>query len=145
MSISRIRPPIVRQTHVDSCWAAALESWSRADPRIPRQHQEALVTRWGEGATGGITPAIKIPRIAATFGFQFGAFQPTDIVGYLEDHLPHSHIFLAYTRGRYTHAVIVYRFSDRNNLSYMDPDGGHDRSHYIDWFMDRGPYVLMRR
>jgi hypothetical protein len=66
-------------------------------------------------------------------------------VGYLEDHLPQSHIFCAYTRGAYTHAILIYRFSDRNNLSYMDPDGGNDRWKLIDWFLDRGPYVLMRR
>ena len=145
MSISRHRPPIVRQTHVDSCWAAVLECWSLVDGRIPRQQQQPLIHHWGEGDTGGITPATKIPIIAAALGLAWGGFPADSLVGYLEDHLPESHIFCAYTRGAFTHAILIYRFSDRNNISYMDPDGGHDRWKEIDWFLDRGPYVLMRR
>lgn len=89
MTISRILPPLVAQTLDDSCWAAVLASWSRVDPRIPALHQADLVRRWGEGATGGITPAAKI--------------------------------------------------------SYMDPDGGHDRWKAIAWFLARGPYEVMRK
>ncbi|MGE5715384.1 MAG: hypothetical protein ACM369_01945 [Acidobacteriota bacterium] len=145
MSISRRRPPIVRQTHADSCWAAVLESWSIVDGHIPRQHQQALINQWGEGGTGGITPLTKIPVIASALGLQWGGFPPESLVTYLEGHLPRSHVFCAYTRGAFTHAILIYRFSDRNNISYMDPDGGHDRWKDIDWFLARGPYVLMRR
>ena len=127
MNISRVRPRIVAQTHVDSCWAAVLESWSLVDHRIPRQHQQQLIHRWGEGGTGGITPLTKIPLIASALGLFWGGFAPDALVGYLENHLHTSHVFCAYTRGAYTHAILIYRFSDRNNVSYMDPDGGHDR------------------
>lgn len=145
MSITRRVPPIVAQTLVDSCWAAALESWSRVDPRIPDRQQAQLIQQWGEGPTGGITPASKIPPIAAAMGLRYGAFTAADLVPYLSEHLPHSHIFCAYTRGSYTHAVIIYRMSDRRNISYMDPDGGHDRWQSISWFNKHGPFVLMRR
>lgn len=53
MSISRRIPPIVAQTLIDSCWAAALESFSRVAPHIPDHSQTALISSWGEGATGG--------------------------------------------------------------------------------------------
>lgn len=143
MSFSRRRPPLVRQTHADSCWAAVLESWSRVSGRFPDQRQSALIARWGEGPTAGITPLNKIPQIAAAFGLGWGGYPGTDLVGYLEQHLPDSHVFCAYSRGSYTHAVLVYRFSDAGNVSYMDPDGGRDRWRPSDWFMQRGPYVLM--
>jgi hypothetical protein len=145
MSFSRLRPPIVAQTHVDSCWAAVLESWSIVDGHIPRQHQQRLIHRWGEGGTGGITPLTKIPVIAAALTLGWGGFPASDLGAYLNNHLPHSHIFCAYSRGAFTHAVLIYRFSDQNNISYMDPNGGHDRWKALDWFLDRGPYVLMRR
>ncbi len=144
-TITRRLPPMVAQTLVDSCWAAALESWSRVDPRIPNRTQASLITTWGEGATGGITPAIKIPTISATMGLTWGGFAPSGLVPFLTTHLQNSHVFCAYTRGRFTHAVVIYRISERGNISFMDPDGGHDRSHSISWFLAHGPYVLMRK
>ena len=145
MSITRHFPPIVRQTLQDSCWAAALESWSRVDPQITDVRQPALISRWGEGATGGITPAVKIPVIAAAYGLAWGGFPSSQLEGYLRSRLPGSHVFCAYTRGRFTHAVLIYRLSGGGNVSYMDPDGGHDRWRSLDWFRQRGPYVLMRK
>src|SRR5205823_2639440 len=102
---------LVAESLEDSCWAAVLESWSRADPRIPRSRQGALVARWGEGSAGGITPRTKIPVIAETLGLAWGGFPPDDLVGYVRDHLQHSHLFCAYTRGRFTHAILIYQLS----------------------------------
>lgn len=145
MSITRRMPPIVAQTLEDSCWAAALESWSRVDPRIRDTRQQALIDRWGEGSTGGITPVTKIPLIAEAFNLMYGGFESGSLESYIRQHLPAGHLFCAYTRGTFTHAVVIYRFSSRGNVSYMDPDGGHDRWKPLSWFLDRGPYVLMRR
>ena len=145
MTISRRIPPLVAQTLIDSCWAAALESWSRVDPRIPDRRQEDLIQLWGEGPTGRITPATKIPVIAAAMGLAWGGFRAEDLVSYLQQHLRSSHVFCAYTRGDYTHAVVIYRISDRGNISYMDPDGGRDRWHPVSWFTEHGPYALMRK
>jgi hypothetical protein len=147
MSVTRRVPPIVAQTLEDSCWAAALESWSRVDPRMPDRYQAALIDMWGEGDTGGITPVIKIPIISSALGLTYGgsAYAPSALVPYLTEHLPTSHVFCAYTIGDYTHAVIIYRLSDRGNISYMDPNGGYDRWQPVTWFQAHGPYVLMRR
>lgn len=145
MTITRRFPPIVAQTLTDSCWAAALESWTRVDPRMADRRQAALIQQWGEGPTGGITPAAKIPVIAGAMGLAWGGFDANGLVPYITQHLPNSHIFCAYTRGGFTHAVMIYRLSDRGNISYMDPDGGHDRWKPITWFQARGPYVLIRK
>jgi hypothetical protein len=145
MTITRAMPPIIRQSRIDTCWAAVLESWSRIDGRLPSLRQEPLIGLWGEGPTGGITPRTKIPAIAHAYGLQFGGFNGGELVQRLQGFLSQSHMFCAYTRGAYTHAVLIYRLSDRGNISYMDPDGGHDRWQTIDWFNQRGPYILMRK
>ncbi|HEX8569733.1 MAG TPA: papain-like cysteine protease family protein [Caulobacteraceae bacterium] len=143
-SITRRTPPMVEQTLTDSCWAASLQSWSRADGRIPNQDQQALIARYGEGATGAITPTVKIPQIAASLNLRQGAFRRQDLVPYLQSHLGNSHVFCAYTVGEFTHAVVIYRLSERDNISYMDPNGGRDRSNSVAWFKDREPFVMMR-
>ena len=37
--IARACPGWIRQTDVDSCWAAVLEAWGRADPQGPQVRQ----------------------------------------------------------------------------------------------------------
>ncbi|HEY7900016.1 MAG TPA: hypothetical protein VIC25_02415 [Caulobacteraceae bacterium] len=150
MFVNHHRPPIVAQTLVDSCWAAALDSWSQADPHIPHHTQAGLITLWGEGATGGITPAAKIPHIAQTLGLAWGGFDSAGFSQYVYNHIAEGYLFCAYTRQSYTHAVIFYALDNTQarrgqRLSFMDPDGGHYRHHSLDWFESRGPFVLMRK
>ena len=145
MNLTRHRPPIVAQTHVDSCWAAVLESWSIVDGRIPRQHQQPLIHRWGEGGTGGITPLTKVPVISASLGLSWGGSDSDGLVTYLESHLPESHVFCAYRRGAFCHAILIYRFSDRNNIP---PHGSRRRPRPLERHAvvpSRRPYTLMRR
>lgn len=144
---NRQTPPVVRQSRVDSCWAAVLESWSRLEPRFPNQTEAALIERWGEGPTGGITPVTKIPAIAQAFHLT-AVQRPVDameLVPYIERHLPNSHLFCAYSVGTMMHAVLIYQFNDAGDISYMDPRRGSLCRQRSDWFMSRGPYVLMRR
>lgn len=147
LGILRQPPPRVRQTLVDSCWGAVLQSWSGIDSRFPALQEGALVTAYGEGPTGGITPSTKIPLIAEKYGLRYGGFNGQDLRNYLLSHLPHSHIFCAYTRGAYAHAVLIYRLSGQalTHVSYMDPDGGYHRWHTTEWFAAHGPMVLMRK
>lgn len=72
--INRRPPPRVRQTRIDSCWAATLESWSRIDSRLPSTSEAEMIETYGEGPTGGITPITKIPQIADRFGLYYGGF-----------------------------------------------------------------------
>ena len=145
MTITRRLPPMVAQTHADSCWAAVLESWSRVDPGMQPTRQAMLVRLLGEGPDGGITPSTKVPVIADTLGLAWGGFGAAGMERHVRRHLPDGHLFCAYSRGRLLHAVLIYRLSDRGNLSFMDPDGGEARWRPLDWFRLRGPYVLMRR
>lgn len=144
MSIDRAAPPRVAQTLSDSCWAAVLESWSRVDPRItPQQSQTNLIATYGEGSTGGITPATKVPVIAQALNLRWGGFAGADLGGYINNHLAQSHLFCAYTVGQYTHSVLLYRLNN-GTVSFMDPDGGRWRRRAVSWLAARGPLVLMR-
>lgn len=145
--INRQPPVRVRQTLIDSCWAATLESWSRIDSRLPRVSEAEMIQAYGEGDTGGITASTKIPVIAEKFGLRFGGFNGDALRQYLLDHLPHSHVLCAYRRGSYSHSVLIYRLSGQhlNQVSHMDPDGGYHRWHPLEWFAARGPMALMRK
>ena len=69
------------------------------------------------------------------------------VVQKIQEHLPHSHVFCAYKRDSFAHAVLIYRLSgpSQNHVSYMDPDGGYHRWHTTDWFAANGPMVVMRK
>jgi hypothetical protein len=141
--ISRTCPGWVRQTLENSCWAAVLESWSRADPRMMRLRQQSLITTWGEGPTGGITPVTKIPQIAAAYNLQWGGFRSGELTGFLTNHLASSYIFCAYTIPGWTHAVLIYRLRD-NDVAFMDPDYGRYRVKSLTWIENHGPFAVMR-
>lgn len=145
--VLRRPPPRIAQTLTDSCWAAVLESWSRIDSRIAAQTQAALIEAYGEGESGGITPTTKIPALCSAFGLEYRVFVGRELQHYLQEHLPHSHVFCAYKRESFAHAVLIYRLSgpSQNHVSYMDPDGGYHRWHSLEWFAERGPMVVMRK
>lgn len=142
--ISRQRPPRVRQSLEDSCWASVLESWSRADARIAEQEESSLIERYGEGPTGGITPASKIPLMARSLGLRWGGYASSALHDHLLRFLPSSHIFCAYRNGQYQHAVLVYGYNGRI-LRIMDPYRGQHRTRPLTWFRERGPYAIMWR
>lgn len=99
MTITGVFPPIVAQTLTDSCWAAALESWTRVDPQMPDRRQAALIQQWGEGPTGGITPAAKIPVIASAIGLAWGGFDANGLVPYITAPSAQSHLLRVHARG----------------------------------------------
>lgn len=142
--IYRSRPPRVQQSLGNSCWAAVLESWSNADPRIPQQQESALIARYGEGPTGGITPGQKIPQLARRFNLQWGGFDGAALDGYLTEHLPNSHVFCAYRTGAFLHAVLVYGYSG-SNAHVMDPRGPSHLTRSLSWLTGRAPFAMMRR
>ena len=141
---TRRQPPRVGQALANSCWAAVLESWSGIDSRIPRQQEQALITRFGEGPTGGITPGTKIPMIAATLHLQWGGFAGASLSDYLLERLQSSHVFCAYREGRFMLSVLVYKF-DESRVTFMDPRTASLGSCALNWITLRDPLVLMRR
>ena len=148
MTIERSLPPVVGQTLDDSCWAAVLESWSRIDDRFG-QHlsQSRLISTYGEGPTGGITPASKIPLIAMNYNlvWEMSAFRR--LPSYFARYLPTSHIFCAYqTQRQFMHSVLIYRVSDINFARFMEPaEPARYWGQSLDWFSERGPFVLMHK
>lgn len=142
--INRLQPPRIRQALTDSCWAAVIESWSKMASAIPSQQESRLVSRWGEGATGGITPSTKVPQIANALGLAWGGFPGPALGGYLARELGSSHIFCAYPNGIFAHAVLIYRLSDRGNVSFMDPATGQYRWRPLSWFAGKHTLALMR-
>ena len=148
--IHRKPPRRIQQTRSFSCWAAVLESWSRADARIPTVTEEEMIAAYGQDQNGGITPLTKIPVIAARFGFKYDVFSGKELGEYLRKHLAHSHVFCAAQRGSTSHAVLIYRLSGQTltgltpDVSYMDPDGGCYRFNTLACFVERN-MVVMRK
>ena len=145
--IHRKPPPKVRQTKKNSCWAATLESWSRADSRIPTVTEAQMLNDYNpEGIMeGGIDGRTKLPVIAAKFGFRFGGFTGPQFKKYLLDYLPHSHMFCTYRLPSYSHSVLIYRLSGQHltTVSFMDPDGGYYGWASLDQFAQAAPLSLM--
>lgn len=133
-------PPVVAQTLSDSCWAAVLESWSRSSQHpFPAVQQQAMIAKFGEGRTGGITPARKIPEIARAYQLAFDVCYVLNFELTLMGQLPRGLVFVARllappgSQGaagqglRQCHAELVYGNDDNGNLLIMDPNGGRLR------------------
>ena len=142
----RNRPPMVRQTLPDSCWAAALESWSRADPRVGggSLRQQELISRWGEGTTGGITPTAKIPVIASSLGLQTPTGSFRYVTAFLERTLAGSYVFCVYfdAQSGYMHTVLVYGV-ENGRVTAMDPNVGPARTWTCADFEAYGSYNVL--
>ena len=122
---TRIRPPMVQQNLINSCWAAVLESWSRVDARVGggALRQQELITRWGEGPTGGITPATKIPVIAAALGLQMPQARFRYVTAFLESTLRTSHVFCVYfdSHSGFMHTVLSTQQAGRELAGVIKP------------------------
>ena len=142
----RRTPPMVRQTLVNSCWAAVLESWSRVNAHVAggALRQQDLITRWQEDPTGGITPATKIPMIAAELRLQMPRAHFRYITPFLESTLQTSHVFCAYfdSQSGFMHTVLVYRV-ENGRITAMDPNVGPVRSWAMAAFEAYGSYNVM--
>lgn len=143
---TRNRPHMVRQTHTDSCWAAVLESWSRSDSRVGggALRQQALIDRWGEGPTGGITPASKIPLIASAYQLQMPTARFRYVTAFLERTLATSYVFCVYFDGQsgFMHTVLVYSV-ENGNVTAMDPNRGPARTWTGSDFEAYGSYNVL--
>lgn len=139
-------PPRVRQTLENSCWAAVLDSWSRAAHWPTRLEQAALIAQWGEGPTGGITPEVKIPAIASAYGLNMPTTRFRWVGNYLREHLAASYIFCVYfdPLTNYMHTVLVFRMGDRD-VHAMDPNGGFYRSWTLDSFVAYPSFNILHK
>ena len=106
--------------------------------------QQELITRWGEDPTGGITPATKIPVIAAALGLQTPQAHFRYVTPFLESTLRRSHVFCAYfdSQSGFMHTVLVYRV-ENGRITAMDPNVGPVRSWTIAAFEAYGSYNVL--
>jgi hypothetical protein len=124
MSFHRARPPRNRQNLDDSCWAAALDSFSR----ITAAQLGLLTTALSaHGVNVDLLPILSMPY---------------DI----EDRLRRSHVILGrHLGGSDWHAWLIY--SVDNWLSYMDPrDGAYHSIHWASsgFVSPRGWYLFWK-
>jgi hypothetical protein len=147
--IFRLFPVLVTQTLQDSCWAAVLESWPRVDSRFNHHLSQAVLIRaYGEGDTGGITPASKIPMIAASLNLNWTTCGGSGLVDYLRQHLAASYIFCGYSVRQFIHSVLIYYYDEEPSgpiVQFMDSDGGRLVRRPVDWVESHAPLVLMRK
>ena len=87
----------------------SLDTMNNAQPNTKPQAQATLIQTYGEGPSGGITPTTKIPALCRAFGLEYRVFVGQELQHYLQEHLPHSHVFCAYKRESFAHAVLIYR------------------------------------
>lgn len=134
--IKLIQPPTVPQRMPDSCWAACLQSWSRAEPRLGGWLDEmSLVDRYGETNTGGITPAVTYPKFRAQWRMWADAYAGIELERLLTDELPKSHMMCAhYSDAGKWHAVLIWQWTKDGFVHFMDPDGGRYRKKKLDYF-----------
>lgn len=121
--IVQVQPPAVIQTLDDSCWAACLQAWTRADHRLgPWLNEMELVEKYGETPTGGITPEIAYPKFRARWKVWADAYQSSALVRLIEEELPSSHMMCAHysTAGKW-HAVLIWKVTKAGRVYFMDP------------------------
>lgn len=114
------RPPLVRQTAEYSCWAAAMESWSRADHRLLGRTvtQAELIAAWS---------GRPLPDIAAHYNCDILEYAPRSalqLYALLENVLHVSYVWIHWRPiiGGYSHAVVIWHIDRPNTtVSYMDP------------------------
>lgn len=132
MSYYRMRPPRNRQNLDNSCWAAAIASFSRVTAGVPVQRERELIDRFGVGSTGGLngTQLGALRLYLALFGVRIDLEAMLVMPYGVEDKLHDSHVVLArQLSGSAWHAWLVYGID--NSVLYMDPrDGGY---HAMNW------------
>jgi hypothetical protein len=144
--IAKACPGSIRQTENDSCWAAVLEAWGRADPLGPQVRQANLITRWSDQLRGGISGA-EMERLARSLSLQ-GVFlgmrgrMVRSPIPTIRAQLPTSYVSCMYTVGTYSHTVLIYRVRD-SDVSVMDPNGGRYLNLSHSWLVSHAPYGLL--
>lgn len=122
------RPPLNKQNKTCSCWAACIDSFSRATAGVPTYTETSLIQTYGTGADGGLNVSnlVKVQTELAKHRVKHDLVSQSDLTPYwIEEKLKMSHLMLMYqTQVNSTdwHAILVYGID--NWLIYMDPRKG---------------------
>lgn len=123
------RPPLNKQNKDCSCWAACIDSFSRATPGVPTYTESSLIQSYGTGADGGLNLSnlLRLKTELARHKVKYeDAIPQSDLTPYwIEERLKSSHLMLMYqtkVKSNDWHAILVYGID--NWLIYMDPRKG---------------------
>jgi hypothetical protein len=131
MAFSRHRPPFVRQSNIEHCWAAAIDSLSQVEARLGgRVHQNELVhASWIQSqlnANHGLNMLEGFRTVTTHFrmhyqGLTAGVANPATF----EAALRRSYVYVGYvvTVGVASHIVVAYGITN-SALKIMDPYRG---------------------
>lgn len=144
----RAKPPLNRQNHPNSCWAAAIDSFSRINTGIPTYRERDLYETYGDSANGYGLNAAGLNQVRArmaTHGCRL------DLTGFIslpydvEDKLRQSHVVIMWcVGGSNWHANLVYGI-DNATISAMETrDGSYQTRPWAHYMSAQGQYFLWR-
>lgn len=154
--VDRARPPFIRQSDLNWCWAATLEAWTRVDARWggPKQQVDWVADPGLQPHLNQQSKAINIrtgiPYLRARFNLTQEAWN-TGVAGIgapslsqLRNTLRHSHALAVFQviPGQASHVVLVYSIG-RNTVYFMDPFVGAREAHIAD--VATSPLVMLHR
>lgn len=148
MAYYRLRPPKNQQDSIWTCWAAAIDSFSRVTPVVPSLKEKDLVASFGSPPYGALTPSkfSALQTKLAIWDVRCDLIHPHDFTDtVVEERLRESHIVLLRSLGSSDlwHAWVIYGID--NWLIYMDVEDGE--YHKALWFTvssAKGYYLLWR-
>jgi hypothetical protein len=144
----RARPPLNRQNHDTSCWAAAIDSFSRITTRVPTHRERDLHTRYGFASSDYGLNAEGLEQVKtdmARFGCRLDLVEYLSLPYDIEDRLLKSRVVIMWcVGGSVWHANLAYGI-DNSTVSAMETRDGSDRTR--PWGHDtsaRDQYLLWR-
>lgn len=145
----RARPPLEKQNHPNSCWAAAISSFSRISSGIPNYSERDLYTTYGDASKGYGLNAAGLERVRsrmASHGCRLDLVSGAICLPYdVEDKLVKSHVVIMWcVGGSDWHANLVYGI-DNSTISAMETRDGSYRTRPWSHYMSApGQYLLWR-
>ncbi len=144
----RAKPPLNKQNHPNSCWAAAIDSFSRINSGIPTYHEKDLYLAYGVASSGYGLNSANLARLKtkmATHGCRLDLAGTICLPYDIEDKLLKSHVVIMWcVGGSDWHANLVYGI-DNATISAMETRDGSYRTRPWDHYMSaKGQYFLWR-
>ena len=132
MEFSRAVPPLVRQSNIEHCWAATIESLSRVEPRIggPVNQSDLVNAPWiipYLNANHGLNMVDGFRTLTTHFGMHFQGLEAARATpASFHAALQRSYVIVGYvvTLGVASHVVLAFGVSD-TVLKIMDPFRGY--------------------
>ncbi len=144
----RARPPINRQNHPNSCWAAAIDSFSRINSGVPTLSERSLYAAYGDPARGyGLNAGglARLTSMLSSHGVRVDLTASLVLPYDIEDKLQASHVVIMWNVGGSDwHANLVYGI-DGSTVSAMETRDGSYRSRPWSHYVSGPGYYLVWR